>query len=89
MTTKNNGTADAMKTTSPITAQTLPFDFSGQGDADASKRGIVLDGDYWYFYGFEITKAADNGMLLSGSNNRLERMVFNDNQDTGLQAVPV
>ena len=45
----------------------------------------MLDGDYWYFYGFEITKAADNGMLLSGSNNRLERMVFNDNQDTGLQ----
>lgn len=45
----------------------------------------MLDGDYWHFYGFEITKAADNGMLLSGSNNRLERMVFNDNQDTGLQ----
>ena len=82
---KNNGTADAMKTIKPYNGADVTFDFSGQGDADASKRGIVLDGDYWYFYGFEITKAADNGMLLSGSNNRLERMVFNDNQDTGLQ----
>ena len=82
---KNNGTADAMKTIKPYNGADVTFDFSGQGDADASKRGIVLDGDYWHFYGFEITKAADNGMLLSGSNNRLERMVFNDNQDTGLQ----
>ncbi|MDD7185075.1 MAG: dockerin type I domain-containing protein, partial [Oscillospiraceae bacterium] len=32
-----------------------------------------------------ITKAADNGMLLSGNNNKIEMMVFNDNQDTGLQ----
>ena len=81
----NNGTANAMKTIKPYNGADVVFDFSGQGEADASKRGIVLDGDYWHFYGFEITKAADNGMLLSGSNNTLERMVFNDNQDTGLQ----
>ena len=81
----NSGTANAMKTIKPYNGADVVFDFSGQGEADASKRGIVLDGDYWHFYGFEITKAADNGMLLSGSNNTVERMVFNDNQDTGLQ----
>ncbi|WP_303052968.1 right-handed parallel beta-helix repeat-containing protein [uncultured Ruminococcus sp.] len=81
----NSGTANAMKTIKPYNGADVVFDFSGQGEANASKRGIVLDGDYWHFYGFEITKAADNGMLLSGSNNTVERMVFNDNQDTGLQ----
>ncbi len=81
----NSGTANAMKAIKPYNGADVVFDFSGQGEANASKRGIVLDGDYWHFYGFEITKAADNGMLLSGSNNTIERMVFNDNQDTGLQ----
>ena len=81
----NSGTANAMKTIKPYNGADVTFDFSGQGAADGSKRGIVLDGDYWHFYGFEITKAADNGMLLSGNDNVLERMVFNDNQDTGLQ----
>ena len=81
----NSGTANAMKTIKPYNGADVVFDFSEQGEANASKRGIVLDGDYWHFYGFEITKAADNGMLLSGSNNTIERMVFNDNQDTGLQ----
>lgn len=81
----NSGTADAMKSIRAYNGADVTFDFSGQGDADASKRGIVLDGDYWHFYGFEITKAADNGMLLSGNNNKIEMMVFNDNQDTGLQ----
>lgn len=74
-----------MKTIKPYNGADVVFDFSGQGDADGSKRGIVLDGDYWHFYDFEIAKAADNGMLLSGNNNKIERMVFNDNQDTGLQ----
>ena len=50
-----------------------------------SNRGVVLDGDYWYFKGFEITKAGDNGMLLAGNDNLIELMEFNDNQDTGLQ----
>lgn len=81
----NSGTADAMKSMKAYNGADVTFDFSGQGAANASNRGIVLDGDYWHFYGFEITKAADNGMLLSGNNNKIEMMVFNDNQDTGLQ----
>lgn len=81
----NSGSAGAYKTICAYPGADVVWDFSGQGEADASKRGIVLDGNYWYFKGFEITKAADNGMLLSGDNNRIEMMVFNDNQDTGLQ----
>lgn len=81
----NSGTASAPKTIKAYNNADVVFDFSGQGEADGSKRGIVLDGDYWHFYGFEITKAADNGMLLSGNNNKIEMMIFNDNQDTGLQ----
>lgn len=81
----NSGSEGAMKSIRAYNDADVVFDFSGQGEANSSNRGIVLDGDYWYFYGFEITKAADNGMLLSGNNNRIERMIFSDNQDTGLQ----
>lgn len=81
----NSGTASAPKTIKAYNGADVVFDFTGQGEANSSNRGIVLNGDYWHFYGFEITKAADNGMLLSGSNNTIEMMVFNDNQDTGLQ----
>ncbi|MBE6845298.1 MAG: silent information regulator protein Sir2 [Ruminococcus sp.] len=81
----NSGTAGAMKTIRAYPGADVYFDFSGQGAANSSVRGFVLDGSYWHFYGFEIAKAADNGMLLSGDNNLIEMMVFTDNQDTGLQ----
>lgn len=80
----NSGSAGAYKTISAYPGADVKFDFSGQATAGAN-RGIVLDGSYWHFYDFEITKAGDNGMLLSGNNNKIEMMVFNDNQDTGLQ----
>ncbi len=81
----NSGTADAYKTISAYPGAEVVWDFSGQGEANSSLRGVALDGSYWHWYGFEITKAADNGMLLSGNNNIIEMMVFNDNQDSGLQ----
>lgn len=80
----NSGTASAYKTISAYPGDEVVWDFSGQ-TVDASNRGVVLDGSYWHWYGFEITKAGDNGMLLSGNSNKIEMMVFNDNQDTGLQ----
>jgi pectate lyase len=80
----NNGTADAYKTIMAYPDATVVWDFSAMA-VDNANRGVVLDGDYWHFYGFEITKAGDNGMLLSGNNNIIEMMVFNNNQDTGLQ----
>lgn len=80
----NAGKAGAYKTISAYPGAKVVFDFTGQA-VDGANRGFVLDGSYWHFYGFEITKAGDNGMLLSGDNNIIEMMVFNNNQDTGLQ----
>ena len=80
----NSGSAGAYKTITPYPNANVKFDFSGQA-VDGANRGIVLDGSYWHFYGFEIANAGDNGMLLSGDNNIIEMMVFNHNQDTGLQ----
>ena len=81
----NSGSSGKYKNVFAYPGAEVVWNFSGQGAADGSKRGIVLDGDYWHFKGFEIEKAADNGMLLSGNNNIIEMMIFNDNQDTGLQ----
>lgn len=80
----NSGTANAMKTISAYNGAKVVFDFS-QLATDASNRGIVLQGSYWHFYGFEITKAGDNGMLLAGDHNIIELMLFDKNQDSGLQ----
>ena len=80
----NSGSAGKYKTISAYPGANVKFDFTGQAVAGAN-RGFVLDGSYWHFYGFEIANAGDNGMLLSGDNNIIEMMVFNGNQDTGLQ----
>lgn len=80
----NSGSAGKFKTIMAYPGETVKFDFTGQ-EVSGSARGFVLDGSYWHFYGFEITNAGDNGMLLSGDNNKIEMMIFNDNEDTGLQ----
>ena len=80
----NSGAAGKYKTIAPYKGAGVVFDFSGQ-TVSTSARGIVLDGSYWHFYGFEVYNAGDNGMLLSGNNNIIEMMTFNDNEDTGLQ----
>ena len=59
------------------------LDFSGTA---FGKRGIILTGNFWYIYGFDIKKAGDNGMNISGgSNNVIEYCAFHENEDTGLQ----
>lgn len=80
----NAGKSNAYKTISAYPGATVKFDFSDES-VSSSSYGFVLDGSYWHFYGFEIANAGDNGMLLSGDNNIIEMMVFNGNQDTGLQ----
>ncbi|MBQ8927734.1 MAG: right-handed parallel beta-helix repeat-containing protein [Oscillospiraceae bacterium] len=80
----NNGTSGKYKTISAYQNADVVFDFSGES-VSSSNYGFVVDGDYWHFYGFEVTKAGDNGMLLAGNYNVIENMVFNNNQDTGLQ----
>ncbi|WP_051411556.1 dockerin type I domain-containing protein [Ruminococcus flavefaciens] len=80
----NSGKAGAYKTIAAYPNADVKFDFSGQA-VDGANRGFVLDGSYWHFYGFTVANAGDNGMLLSGDNNIIEMMVFEGNQDTGLQ----
>ena len=48
-------------------------------------RGIRLSGSYWYIKGFDVWRAGDNGMNVSGSNNIIEFCSFSENYDTGLQ----
>jgi pectate disaccharide-lyase len=80
----NNGTAGAVKTVSAYNGEIPILDFAGQALADAN-RGIVLDGDYWYFKGITIRNAGDNGMLLSGNHNTIDNCIFTRNRDSGLQ----
>ena len=49
------------------------------------ERGMTITGSHWWIFGIHITHAADNGMKLEGSYNRIERCEFSYNLDTGLQ----
>ena len=80
----NSGTSGNMKTIKAADNAEVVLDFSGMEDND-SNYGVVLDGDYWHFYGITIKGAGDNGMLLSGNNNLIEMCVFTENRDAGLQ----
>ena len=62
------------------------FDFEEQLMAQmVGDRGILLTGSYWWLFGLHVTHAADNGIKLEGSHNRIERCEFSYNLDTGLQ----
>jgi len=52
---------------------------------NSSNRGIVLDAKYWHVKGITIKGAGDNGMLLSGHYNIIEKCTFRENRDSGLQ----
>jgi uncharacterized repeat protein (TIGR02543 family) len=80
----NNGTSSANKNVVAYSTEVPVIDFSSQAIADAN-RGVVLDGDYWHFTGITITAAGDNGMLLAGNNNTIEKCIFSKNHDSGLQ----
>ncbi|MFB6319600.1 right-handed parallel beta-helix repeat-containing protein [Saccharicrinis sp. FJH54] len=59
------------------------LNFSG---TDFGKRGISLTGSYWYIKGFDIVKAGDNGLNVSGgAHNTVEFCSFSENKDTGVQ----
>ncbi|MGA3287312.1 MAG: right-handed parallel beta-helix repeat-containing protein [Bacteroidota bacterium] len=60
------------------------LDFSSMA-VNSSNRGVSISGSYWYVKGFDIYKAGDNGMYISGSNNIIELCRFYENNDTGLQ----
>jgi hypothetical protein len=81
----NSGTAAARKTIAARGTGTPVLDWNWSGADDSSARGVVLDGSYWRISGVTIREAGDNGMLLSGDHNIIERCLFTANRDTGLQ----
>ena len=49
--------------------------------------GITHGGDYWYFYGFDVTRSLDGqkGFQVSGNNNILDQIHTYYNGNTGIQ----
>ena len=60
------------------------LDYTGMAIASGN-RGLNLNRNYWHIKGFDVRKAGDNGMNISGSNNIVENCSFSENSDTGLQ----
>ncbi len=81
-----SGTADSPIVIRSYEDEKPVFDFVQQlTDQSIGDRGILITGNYWWLFGLHITHAADNGIKLEGSHNRIERCEFSYNLDTGLQ----
>ncbi|WFE26368.1 right-handed parallel beta-helix repeat-containing protein [Solwaraspora sp. WMMD791] len=80
----NNGTSSARKKLYAYPGETPVLNFSAQSE-DPANRGIELGGSYWHFLGIIVERAGDNGILLAGNNNIIERTVTRHNRDSGLQ----
>lgn len=78
-----DGTADArIAMIADPEAKTRPvIDFQGL------YSGITHGGDYWYFYGFDVTRSLDGqkGFQVSGNNNILDQINTYYNGNTGIQ----
>ena len=83
----NDGTATAMKYIMPETGAKVTLDFSSQsyGDTSTNARGLQINANYWHVYGLTVYGAADNGIMITGNNNIVERCILQANRDTGLQ----
>ena len=83
---KSSGTAEAPIVIRCYDGEQPVFDFRDGLTAErVGERGILLTGNHWWLFGLHITHAADNGIKLEGSYNRIERCQFSYNLDTGLQ----
>ncbi|GAA3777490.1 cellulose-binding protein [Micromonospora maritima] len=80
----NNGTSSARKNLFAYPGETPVLNFSAQSEAPAN-RGLQIGGSYWHIRGIVVERAGDNGILLAGNNNIVERVVTRHNRDSGLQ----
>ncbi|GAA4899693.1 right-handed parallel beta-helix repeat-containing protein [Streptomonospora salina] len=64
--------------------ETPVLNFSAQSE-DSSNRGLAIGGDWWHINGIIVERAGDNGVLLGGDDNIVERVTTRHNRDTGLQ----
>lgn len=80
-----DGTADAyIRLIADPEAKTRPvFDFQKL----KGSNGFTHGGDYWYFYGFDVTGSADmqKGFQVSGNYNILDQIHAYENGNTGIQ----
>ncbi|WP_264028969.1 polysaccharide lyase family 1 protein [Cellulosimicrobium sp. SH8] len=80
----NDGTSGDRTLLSAYPGERPVLNFSAQAE-DPANRGLAIGGDWWHVYGIVVEHAGDNGILLGGSNNVIERVVTRYNHDTGLQ----
>ncbi|WFE22177.1 right-handed parallel beta-helix repeat-containing protein [Solwaraspora sp. WMMD937] len=80
----NSGTSSARKNLYAYPGETPILNFSAQSE-DSANRGLAIGGSYWHVYGIIVERAGDNGILLAGNHNIIERVVTRHNRDTGLQ----
>jgi hypothetical protein len=52
---------------------------------NSSNQGIKISGNYVYFKGITVQGAGDNGIQVTGSNNKIELCVARWNSDSGFQ----
>jgi pectate disaccharide-lyase len=80
----NNGTAGARKRLFAVQGERPVLNFAAQSE-DPANRGLVVGGNHWHVNGIVVERAGDNGILLAGSDNVLERTITRFNRDSGLQ----
>jgi hypothetical protein len=80
----NNGTSGARKELFAFSGETPVLNFSAQTENSAN-RGLAIGGHFWHIRGIIVERAGDNGILLGGNNNIIERVITRFNRDTGLQ----
>lgn len=93
ITVNQTGTKDARICVFNFPDDTIPpvLNFSKLDRSTSSisdtNRGILhnIGANYWYYRGFDICNAPDNGMKLEGSYCVVEKCNFYGNGDTGLQ----
>ncbi|MDF2564779.1 MAG: Pectate disaccharide-lyase [Massilibacillus sp.] len=85
----NNGTSGSYKSIKPYNSGTVILDFSSQTYGDPSSvsnpRGLQINGNYWHIEGLAVKGAADNGIFIGGSYNKIELCETYANRDSGLQ----
>lgn len=79
-----SGSSSEYLTIVAYSGETPILDFRNQAYS-SSNPGLKLSGNYVYLKGIIIQGAGDNGMIVTGSNNRIEHCVFRWNCDSGLQ----
>ncbi|AOS61647.1 pectate lyase family protein [Actinoalloteichus hymeniacidonis] len=80
----NDGTSSSRTELFAYPGETPVINFSAQSE-DSSNRGLAIGADWWHIQGIIVERAGDNGILLGGNNNIIERVVTRFNRDTGLQ----